>query len=501
MSLSEFKEVLQGLWAGTRPIEHGYNEFIGHADTVRQLLEVAPDPVRADLQALYDLLAEARDATGMAVLGVFPKLCDPNLAAIEGRISDFIAEHCGVRLDDGRYHVGELTGAPLSTGWPGAGSPLTNNRFPYLLDTSASNYFSNRYWNGAQAPAGFVAVPEGGRVVFAGQYLRCRYFAFHPCDFDTNTLPTLVDKDIDPDAGSHNPFREPVAAGDEQRFTVTMVFESRPEKPAANTIYAGDKANGGANQAVFLLLRTTDSVLGANPPNSTGVPLPSVTVLDRNGKVVEHHPSCFPYDPEQIYPVETTRFASLPIPDYRAVVAAGKFSARSNWGLPYDILASDDILYLSTPYCTRLGELLVVRAKALRTPDTPREPVYSDEMQIRGFTITNYNFWAGICNDAVVDRHLKLDEQGYYTVVLSSPENRPVNASAEQAVNWMDWGPYLDGQLTFRMLLRTNPLLLRLKALALGESEDAQLQPYLPRVGHCSRADFERRGWRAAIQE
>ena len=46
MSLSEFKQVLQGLWAGTRPIEHGYNEFIGHADTVRQLLEVAPDPVR-----------------------------------------------------------------------------------------------------------------------------------------------------------------------------------------------------------------------------------------------------------------------------------------------------------------------------------------------------------------------------------------------------------------------------------------------------------------------
>lgn len=167
--------------------------------------------------------------------------------------------------------------------------------------------------------------------------------------------------------------------------------------------------------------------------------------------------------------------------------------------MPYDILASDDILYLSTPYSTRLGELLVVRAKALRTPNTPREPVYTDDVQIRGFTITNYNFWAGVCNDAVVDRQLHLDDQGYYTVVLSSPENRPVNASGDNAVNWMDWGPYLDGQLTFRMLLRTNPLLLRLKALALGESEDAELQPYLPRVGHCSKADFEREGWAAAL--
>jgi hypothetical protein len=188
---------------------------------------------------------------------------------------------------------------------------------------------------------------------------------------------------------------------------------------------------GGDNQALFLLLRTTDSVLGANPPNSTGVPLPSVTVRDKDGNVLEHHDSCFPYAPGGEYPVETTRFAALPIPDYRAIVAPGKFSARSNWGLPYDILASDDILYLSTPYSTRLGEVLVIRAKALATPDTPREPVYSKAAQIRDFTITNYNFWAGVCNDAIVDRDLVLDEDGYYTVVVASAENRPVNATVE----------------------------------------------------------------------
>ena len=120
--------------------------------------------------------------------------------------------------------------------------------------------------------------------------------------------------------------------------------------------------------------------------------------------------------------------------------------------------------------------------------------------QIRGFTITNYNFWAGFCNDAIVDRDLVLNEDGYYTVVVSRAENRPGNATAADCVNWMDWGPYLDGQLTFRMLLRTNPVLLRLKQLALGEAEDPELAPYLPQVGHCSRSDFETRGWQAAIR-
>lgn len=498
MSIEQFRETWRRLLAGELEIAHGYNEFIGHADTVRQLLEVAPVEIRVDLQALYDLLAEARDATGMAVLGVFPKLCDPELAGIEGRISDFIAEHCGLRLDDGSYLVGHLTGTPLSTAWPGAGSPLTNNRFPYLLDTSASNYFSNRYWHGPGAPPGFVAVPEGGRVVLRGQYLRCRYFAFHPCDFDTNTLPTLVDADIEPDTGSRNPFRQPAGDNEGQFFTVTIVFEPRPEHPVPNTIYAGEKRNGGPNQALFLLLRTTDSVLGATPPNSTGVPLPAMTVLSADGDVVEHHDSCLPYADGE-YPVETTRFASLPIPDYRAQVAAGKWSTRSNWGLPYDILASDDILYLGTPYSRRLGELLVVRARSLRTPDTPREPVYLPGAQIRGFTITNYNFWAGVCNDAIVDRDLLLDDDGCYTVVVSTAEQRPDNATAEHSVNWMDWGPYLDGQLTFRMLLRTNPLLLRLKALAQGQANDPELEPYLPRVGHCSQADFEASGWRAIL--
>ncbi|RLQ20489.1 hypothetical protein DWB85_17210 [Seongchinamella sediminis] len=494
-----FCERLQQLLDGQLPIAHGHNEFIGHADTIRQLLEVAPAAIRDDLQALYDLLAEARDARGLAVLGVFPKLCRPELAAIEGRIADYIAEHCGLRLDDGHYVVGELTGKPLSTAWPGAGSPLTNNRFPYLLDTSASNYFSNRFWSGPGAPPDFVAVPEGGHVVLRGQYLRCRYFAFHPCDIDTNTLPTLIDADIEPDAGSVNPFRQACGEGDDTCFTVKLRFLPRPAEPEPNTIYAGEKKHGGDNQAVFLLLRTTDSVLGADPPNSTGVPLPSMTVVAADGSVVEHHESCLPYADGQ-YPVETTHFAALPIPDYRAQVAAGKFSSRSNWGLPYDILASDDILYLGCPYSRRLGEVFVIRGKAFRTPDTPREPVYLQQAQIRGFTITNYNFWAGICNDAIVDRDLVLDAEGYFTVVVSGPENRPRNASADNQVNWMDWGPYLDGQLTFRLLLRTNPLLLRLRELAEGGAEDSELQPYLPRMGHCAKAEFETAGWQAACQ-
>jgi hypothetical protein len=489
-----FEHTLRALIAGELPIEHGENEFVGHADVLRRLVEVAPEAIRRDLEFLHDLVAATRDARGGAVLGVFPRLQDPELANVEGRISDYVAEAYGIRLGDGRYEAGRLAGESRCRGWPGIGSPLTNNRFPYLLDTSASNYFSNRFWHGSQAPPGFIPVPPGGRVVFRGEYLRARYFAFHPSDFDTNTLATLIDVDLDPDPGSANPYRGPVPEGTQRRFTAQLVFTAPPADPEPNTSYVGVKRNGEPNPSVFNILRTTDSVLGALPPNTTGVLLPSVTVQAADGRRTAHFDPCDPYPPGTRPPVETTHFAALPIPDYRGLVSAGRFAAASNWGLPYDLLASRDILYLTTPYTRRLGEVLVVRAKAFRTPRPPEVPVYAPGNQIRGYTIATYNFWAGICNAAVVDREVALDEDGWSTVVVSAAEDRPENATRENGVTWLDWGHYLDGQLTYRFLLRRDPPLRALeRAIATGTASP-EIAPYVPRAAHCSRRDFEARG-------
>jgi hypothetical protein len=495
----KFEETLRALTAGQRPVKHDRNEFVGHADVVHQLLEVAPDEIREDLEFLHQLLVEARDASGAGVLGIFPRLTNPDLALVEGRISDYIAEHCGIRLDDGRYESGKLVGESSSPGWPGVGSPLTNNRFPYLLDTSASNYFSNRFWHGEDGPPGFIPVPRNGRVVFRGEYANARYFAFHPSDFDTNTLPTLVDVDLDPDPGSLNPFREPVPAGTERRYTAQLVFGPEPETPEPNTTYVGRKRNGEPNPAVFNIYRTTDSELGALPPNNAGVPLPAVTVYDAEGNQTLHFDADDPYPPGSVPPVETTRFASLPIPDHRGLVWPERFDIKSNWGLPYDILASDDILYLVTPYTRRLGNVFVVRAKALRTPKTPQEPVYAPGMDIRGFTITTYNFWAGICNSAIVDRDVALDDEGWFTIVISSEENRPSNATPDHDVTWLDWGAYLDGQLTFRFLLRRDAKLQELREAITSGKPSKEIALYVPQATHCSREEFEAGAWREKL--
>ncbi|MDE0910641.1 MAG: hypothetical protein OSB60_09265 [Myxococcota bacterium] len=494
-----FEQTLRKMIAGELPVKWDFNEFVGHADVVRQLLEVAPDEIRDDLAFLHTLMADARDTTGSAVLGIFPRLTNPELAGVEGRISDYIAEHCGIRYGDPEYVVGRTIGESRCPAWPGVGTPMTNNRFPYLIDTSASNYFSNRFWQGDGCPPGFISVPEGGKVVFKGEYPHARYFAFHPSDFDTNNLDTIVDVDLEPDEGSVNPYREAQPEGVGRRFTAQLVFTEKPANPEPNTTYAGVKVNGGRNPAVFCIYRTTGSDFGTMPPNIGGVWVPSVTVYDADGNETTHFDEMDPHPEGSEPPHETTRFAPLPIPDHRGLCWPEKYSTKSNWGLPYDILASADILYLVTPYTDRLGKVHVTRGKKFKAPNTPEEPAYTPGNDIRGFTVTTYNFWAGICEDAVVDRDVPVDEDGFYTIVVSSKEDRPSNATAENGVTWLDWGTYLDGQLTFRMLISREDNLRKLKtAIDTGEVAP-DIAPYVPQSRHCDKEAFEEKGWKAAF--
>ena len=61
-------------------------------------------------------------------------------------------------------------------------------------------------------------------------------------------------------------------------------------------------------------------------------------------------------------------------------------------------------------------------------------------------------------------------------------------------VAWLDWGPYLDGQVTFRFLLRRDSLLRQLRrAVDTGEVSE-EISPFVPRAGHCTRQDFEATG-------
>ena len=499
-------ETLHALGEGRLDVGHeNPNELVGHVASLDALIAAAPDAVRGDLSLVRDRLAAARDAGGWLTLLDFAELQETDLVQAEGRFTDFVARECGVRYGDGGWLVDEpKERATRCPAWPRAGSPLLDNRFPYLIATAGANYFAVTFWSVpfVPAPPGFIDVPRGGRVVFEGEYPFARYFALHPNDYETNNFDTLVDHELDPDPGSVNPWRGPVPPGSGRRYTAQLVFDDEPETPEPNAVYVGRTADGRFNPAVFLIYRIYAADQGALPPNSAGVPLPAVTVVDERGQVVERFSTCDPYPAGHEPAADATRFPAFPVPDHRAVFSPGDITTRSNWGMPVTLLANRDVLYLVSAYSRSAGELFVVRSRKPRTPGRPSGlPPWSGDVDIRLWTVCTYNFWHGSALTCLVDEDVPSDADGDYTLVVSDAAHRPRNANVERGVAWLDAGPFRDGQLTWRMLLAGQELLVELKrAIDTGEASPA-VAPFVPRTAFCSRATFEAGGWQACFAE
>ncbi|MCY4428159.1 MAG: hypothetical protein OXC05_14195 [Halieaceae bacterium] len=473
----------------------------GHAQVIGQLLPLSPPAIKPMLEQLFELFSRWSRA-GDSLFGtfrMFDELLDPGLAVLEGEISDYMIEACGLALPTGLaravYPEQESSRCPA---WPRVGSPLRNNRFPNYLDTSGANYFANQFWAVPliPAPSGFIDVPAGGSVVFRGDYPRARYFAYHPNDKSTNNLKTLVDIDIEPDPGSVNPWRQPLQYADQTRYTVRYVFSAEPENPQANTRYVGRSQTGGYNPLVMNLLRLYASDLG-NSANSGGVKLPSVTVYDAEGNERDFFPECdpYPHGPETDW-VETTIFPVMPLPDHRATNPV-TWDSYSNFNLPVDILANADVQYFNTVLSQRYGELYVVRARGLSTPNTRRgEFASAAGKDVRFWTVCNYNFWAGRAGTCLLDTEVPLDRHGYYTLVVAPDKYRPDKLGSRHDV-WMDWGDYLDTQISYRTGLRDNPKLQQLRVALDGGPVDPAIRDYVPIAIPCSKSTYEEGGWEA----
>lgn len=484
----------------------GLSELAGHTRLLETLRNSAPPSLASDMERMHQTIGDwSRAVDGeRPMIDTFKQLSDPRLVGSEGRVTEFAAEHCGIDLGGEPWVEDEpAEDSPVCPGWPRAGTPLSFNFFPNLPDIAGSNYFSNTFlistWAarlGLETLRGAFVVEPGGRAVFRGQYPDTRYFAYHPNDMDLNNLDTLRDIELEPDKGSRNPFLRVDPGAGPNYYTATLAFSPAPEQPAANTSYVGQRKNGGDNRFVMNLMRLYH-VDSGNGPGAGGVPLPELKIFDAEGELVRHYPECDPFTagPEVYY--SSRRFPALPIIDHRAT-AVPNWSTSSNFEAPSDTLANADVQYLSTHYSSRFGELLVVRGKYLTAPDTRNGQSPAVAKQVRLYNLCTYNFWNGSAITCLLENQLRRDSDGFYTLVIAPGEHRPDNLE-QQAATWLDWGPYLDGQLSYRFVYRENPYAEAIAAGVRGEPVPPQMSDYVPRAAHCSQARFESGGWRACF--
>jgi hypothetical protein len=327
---------------------------------------------------------------------------------------------------------------------------------------------SAQYWT-----ASYRAVP-GTHIRIDGIYPYARYTSWNVYDPILRPFTHKADVDIAADPGSANPFlpgadrRTPV---EQRHYTLYITFDAG-FKPGPNTIYVDPSKNpaGVFTLRVYVPDKGRDVTGGVGlpqvtwQPNSQGAPAldspcrqlekPSVSVVT-GGYAQQDGPETGPPLPGRPQPA-WHKFTNLcqagddlffdnpygdNIPD------SGQRPC-DNFGSG-GFLSNMDNAYVYTGINRGNGRLLVIHGKAPTFARTyPSARTMPSGEQLRYWSICQNDPYNQRYIACLRDDQVKLDRDGFYTIVISRPSDKP-----KCAKNWIPWGPQTWGTLIYRHML------------------------------------------------
>jgi len=168
--------------------------------------------------------------------------------------------------------------------------------------------------------------------------------------------------------------------------------------------------------------------------------------------------------------------------------------------------------YMITYLSRKFGPVYVFRAKMPTFPDTFAGTKIMPDGQVKYWSVcTMASAPSGELWDGVTDMMLPLDDKGYYTIVVSRPEDRPKNATKENGVAWINWGP---GEGLTDPRNRTDWGMLLMRFMVCREdwenspskvhkpgTEEAVMGPYYPKGYYTTKEQFEAEGVKKLLPE
>ncbi len=342
-----------------------------------------------------------------------------------------------------------------------------------LSDTAA------RYWValGPSNPA-----PET-RLRISGEYPDARYFSFHVYDRQLQSQDALADYEIPPSGIQANPYRDTVRVNRPllgfPSYAATLEFAAKPAQPAAGTLY-------------FDATRTPDSsslvLLRSYAPVTT--PLPRLTLQTPQGDLVPPSPATDVACATEMARLQAV-YLTPPAPEPPSSSADRVPYMRVFRGT--DSSGEGLLINRHNAYLYALTELQPGRAVVLRA----RAPTWTDDARLLSLLIApELRFWS-VCQyslqqmpvpGCISDFQAKLDNTGFFTVVISDPLDRPERFLARHDVNWLPWGDDPRGFPTYRHLLPNPDFEQAIQNVTTGEAAATVMQEYYPRIRYCSTA-------------
>jgi hypothetical protein len=420
------------------------------------------------------------------------------------------------------------------------GVPIARGEGGNILapDTNATYYYV-RY-----------RVVPGTTVTLRGWYPHARYMSF--TSYKTvgglsgivNTA--LDDVNIAPDPGSTNPFDAgAVRTAPRRRFTVTLSTSGDPGsgKRRPNTLYTGQAGNTAGITTVELILRI---YLPDRGDVAGGVPLPEPTVTLPNGAISHGRQACTTLAARTGFTDIPAAAAALSVSAYKSLLSLSpvsthpaanpihfyRFFNMARLVEPFYVGTSLSHLISSLPtniepafyataangYLTGYADrtfgplrnghnILVLRGRMPTHPDTfghnPRSPAHT---QVRYWSLCAYGALSDppllpVDSPCLYDEQVPVNARGFYTIVVSLPQDRPSNATETCGVAWLNWGTAGDGlarprliDLALRYLDGARWFRQRPDDVLVPGTEKRVMGDYLPSGRYTDRRDFQTRG-------
>jgi hypothetical protein len=157
------------------------------------------------------------------------------------------------------------------------------------------------------------------------------------------------------------------------------------------------------------------------------------------------------------------------------------------------------------PIAWEPGRIVVVRGQAPTFPDTRAGDPQTAEADLRYWTFCmGSNVVPMPSTDCLPDFEMPIAEDGTYIFVVSQTGDRPVNATDEERVGWLQGSdPDQPDLLYLRHLLPSEEFVDQsvwaVPENMIGAAEDI-MGPYYPQITYCDKATFEEGGADACFE-
>ncbi|MET7602999.1 hypothetical protein ABZU45_08905 [Streptomyces avermitilis] len=380
--------------------------------------------------------------------------------------------------------AGQASFPKVSCGWPAVVNP---SRLNFAFPETNATYWVMPY-----------QLSKGDRLVVDGTYPSARFTSLTTYNAKGSPVDSLVDRAITPNSGSKNPFAQANAGTNpaEHRYRVT-VRSGVTAAPGHNTLAA--TADSAASGSGFLALRIYVPDKESDPTG--GAPLPALS-LQHQGGSTSTLKTCANAGSAHGDAGPLAGFLRQLVKKYappggfegcgKSTPSAPGFAvpnkAEGLFPNPYN-------KYLCTPVSHASGRIAVIRGKAPTFPDTIQGQSVLTKTQLRYWSLCQNQWQLPYPSSSCAADYQTALKDGQYTFVVSTPEDRPTNATTSDEVTWISWGPTdVNGILLFRNMLPAGDFHNAVQNIQKGQNPATVMGPYYPTITYCTKATFEKGG-------